>query len=604
MKYYFTKEEINIIKDKFNKNKDIFICGISPKNGHDKSFCVLKNGHPIVHSELERFDRIKCSWYDHIKLLNETCKEINSLDYFACNVQSRNNFNGDSSYEKLCQINKNAEDLILVSHHCAHAAHAFYSSNFDDALIITLDGMGEKNYDEEEYYTIYYGNNLDLELIHESPSKGNTLPKIDKDIGILSFGIIYRFITSKMKYSLGQEGSLMAMVAYGKPIYIDIMNKIVGSVNKQVYGFGNNLSQEELLFIEKIKYYSVEKDAFSEEMLEKDTFLYDVAASLQKIFEISLKNIINKGIELSKEKNIDVKNICFCGGSALNCLSMNKVLDWFPNINIYIPPVPYDAGLSLGSAQYLWHNIFNQPRIQWSGFFSPYLGYTYDTECINKSIDKFKEYITIEKLDNEYKTLTKLLEEQKLIALFGGGSESGRRALGNRSIVGDPRNPNMKNHINERVKHRKWFRPFAPSMLREEVKNWFTKDVDSPYMCIALRFKEGKQDLVPAVNHKDNTARLQTVSKESNEWYYNLINTWFKKTNVPILLNTSFNDTEPICETPDHALNCYLKTDIDYLYFYDAKLLIKRNNIKYIPEKLNSVQEKQWNNSKEPSWAW
>tara|TARA_B100000575_G_C23140054_1_gene663216 strand:- start:3709 stop:5547 length:1839 start_codon:yes stop_codon:yes gene_type:complete len=612
MRYYFYKNEIDEITLKLQKykdnkeNKDYYICGISPKGGHDKSFCILKNGIPIVHSELERFDRIKCSWYDHIKLLNDTCREIPLIDAFACNVQSIENFKDDSSYRQLISYNKKAEDLILFSHHCSHAAHAFYSSNFNEALIITLDGLGEKNYDELEFYTIYYGNDIDLTLLHASDSKSKRLPLIDSDIGILSFGIVYRFITSKMSFSLGQEGSLMAMVAYGKPIYVDIMKKMFGRINKQVYGFGDSLSKNELDFIEKIKQYSKIENAFSIEQLNKDSFLYDVAASLQFVFEESLKKLIEKGIKLNKNKNIDTKNICFCGGSALNCLSMNKILDWYPNINIYIPPVPYDAGLSLGSAQYLWHSILKQPRIKWDGFFSPYLGYIYNDDIINKSINKFEKYINVRKIDEdkEFDFLSELLNNQKLIALFGGGSESGRRALGNRSIIGDPRNNSMKEYINKNVKHRKWFRPFAPSMLREEVTNWFTNDIDSPYMCVALSFQEGKELLVPAVNHKDNTARLQTVTKESNQWYYNLISNWFKKSGVPIVLNTSFNDTEPICETPDHALNCYLKTNIDYLYFYDAKLLVERNNVEYKPEKLNNIQEKQWNNSKEPSWAW
>ena len=160
--------------------------------------------------------------------------------------------------------------------------------------------------------------------------------------------------------------------------------------------------------------------------------------------------------------------------------------------------------------------------------------------------------------------------------MFGGGSESGRRALGNRSILVDPRSQLMKDTINKRVKHRQSFRPFAPSILREEVTNWFTKDQSSPYMSFVLNFREDKKDLVPAVNHVNGTARLQTVTKNDNEWYYNFIKEWNDMTGVPILLNTSFNDREPICETPAHAIDCFLRTDIDYLYFYQLGVLVSK----------------------------
>ena len=169
-----------------------------------------------------------------------------------------------------------------------------------------------------------------------------------------------------------------------------------------------------------------------------------------------------------------------------------------------------------------------------------------------------------------------LTKDDNVISVFGGGSESGRRALGNRSILADPRSTNMKDIINDKVKHRQWFRPFAPSIMRDEVKNWFTHDVGSPYMSVALKFKDGMSKKVPAVVHNDDTARFQSVKEEDNKWYYNFIKKFKEKTGVPIVLNTSFNDREPIVETPEHAINCFLRTDIDYLYFRDAGILIKK----------------------------
>jgi len=169
-----------------------------------------------------------------------------------------------------------------------------------------------------------------------------------------------------------------------------------------------------------------------------------------------------------------------------------------------------------------------------------------------------------------------LICQQNIISVFGGGSESGRRALGNRSILCDPRSPDMKDIINEKVKHRQWFRPFAPSILREEVKNWFVRDIDSPYMSMVLHYKEEVKDKVPAVVHLDGSGRLQTVTKNDNKWYYNFIKKFKKETGVPILLNTSFNDREPIVETPEHAINCFMGTNIDYLYFYEYGILISK----------------------------
>jgi carbamoyltransferase len=162
------------------------------------------------------------------------------------------------------------------------------------------------------------------------------------------------------------------------------------------------------------------------------------------------------------------------------------------------------------------------------------------------------------------------------VSVFGKGSESGRRALGNRSILADPRSPDMKNMINEKVKHRQWYRPFAPSILREEVKNWFKDDVSSPYMSFVVKFKDEVLEKIPAVLHFDNTARLQTVTKDDNPWYHNFLQLWNEKTGVPILLNTSFNDREPICETPSHAIDCFLRTNIDFLFFRDYQLLVSK----------------------------
>ena len=263
------------------------------------------------------------------------------------------------------------------------------------------------------------------------------------------------------------------------------------------------------------------------------------------------------------------------GGVVLNSVMVGKMYDWFPNVEqIYICPVPYDGGLAIGAAQYVYHQILRNPRVEWNDNCTPNLGCDYNLEDVEKVLEENKDELEIESADDT--KVVKLLAEQSIISVFGGGSESGRRALGNRSILCDPRGPKMKDIINEKVKHRQWFRPFAPSILRDKVSDWFYRDVDSPYMTTVLDWKEEVKEKVPAVVHLNGTARLQTVTKNDNEWYYNFIENFYKETGVPIVLNTSFNDREPIVENPQHALGCFMRTNIDYLYFRDFGILVRK----------------------------
>ena len=269
-------------------------------------------------------------------------------------------------------------------------------------------------------------------------------------------------------------------------------------------------------------------------------------------------------------------NLCLSGGVVLNCVLTGKIKSWFPQIeNVFVPPVPYDAGLAIGCVQYFLKEHLNKELVIDELFDSPYLGRSYSEDDVYDALEKFIGKVsTIQCSDLE---AAKLLTRKKIISVYGGKSESGRRALGNRSILADPRHEDMKDLINEKVKHRQSFRPFAPSIIRESVSDWFVEDIDSPYMSFAIPFKEDKAKLVPAVVHLDGTGRLQTVTESSNSWYYNFIKTFSLLTDVPILLNTSFNDREPIVETPSDAIKTFLKTDIDFLYFRELNLLVKKD---------------------------
>ena len=264
----------------------------------------------------------------------------------------------------------------------------------------------------------------------------------------------------------------------------------------------------------------------------------------------------------------------------MNCVLVGKIRETFSSIeNVFIDPVPYDSGLCLGSARYVWHSVLGNPRVyNNSKNRTSYLGRKYlDKQGLLSYVDSI-DGIYYE--DSDDSKVIDMLDKQQIVSVFGGSSESGRRALGNRSILADPRSENMRGIINEKVKHRQWYRPFAPSILRENVSEWFEEDLDSPYMSFAIRFKSEKAKTVPAVVHVDGTGRLQTVTKEDNEWYYNFIKLWNDKSGVPILLNTSFNDRSPIVETPAHAVECFMGTNIDGLYFYDFNILVLKEKEK------------------------
>jgi len=539
---------------------------------HDASYSVLENGIPIVHNELERFNRRKNTVEDSIKFFLDNDENVEDIQYMTTHrTGGMVKFNYMDSFNECEEIvKKNGGELFILGHHQSHAANAFFTSNMKEALIVTIDGGGVDNENGELHSkskidkvgfgsittctTFWYGKDNKIEPIK----------MIEKSK--INLGLDWALCTSKI-FGLGtwrdprgdQAGTVMGMAALGNP-------------DKYISHFERKLTDG---LIENDGNGAVNLVYLNKEANKKEQNRFDISASLQKETETVIKTLLTPYIEKYKPKNL-----CLSGGVSLNCVFVGKMFDWFPGINIFVDPVPYDAGLSLGSSRYVWHQILDNPRIydtpqNWS----PYLGYEYQYDTIQEQLDIYKDKIKYEEVDDDY-VVDLLIRDDNVISVYGGGSESGRRALGNRSILADPRSPNMKDIINEKVKHRQWFRPFAPSVLRDYVKNWFIHDVDSPYMNVAMKFKKGMSKKVPAVVHFDDTARLQTVSKEDNEWYYNFIDNFRKKTGVPIILNTSFNDREPIVETPEHAINCFLRTDIDYLYFRDFGIIVNKRQTK------------------------
>jgi carbamoyltransferase len=305
---------------------------------------------------------------------------------------------------------------------------------------------------------------------------------------------------------------------------------------------------------------------------ESEQERFDMAASLQQATEELAFELVKESLDSDPSSD----SLCISGGVALNSVMIGKIQRSFQDriSNVYVPPIPYDGGLCLGASQFVFHQKLGNPRITWSDNFTPFLGEIYSDAV---SVVDNTPGVTKEECDDF--RLVDLLDQGKILAVFNGGSESGRRALGNRSILADPRDPTMKDKINQKVKHRQWFRPFAPSILRARVGEWFEEDVDSPYMTHVIFFKSEVRERVPAVVHFDGSARVQTVTELDNPWYHRLLSLWESKTGVPILLNSSANDTEPINENPKHMMDLLLRTEIDHVYFVQDKILVTRKEV-------------------------
>jgi len=553
-----------------------YVCSWWP--GHDASYCIMKDGETIIHAEIERLTRVKETMANTLEYVFDNHKDVvDSVDYWVTvstmearkgkygqygNAPSSRHCPGGVSDETFKSCIDKVESLaaakgkkvIFVPHHTSHAANAFFSSTFDDAIIFTIDGGGHEPTSENpaQYGSFFIYEGMDTKVLPV---------KMKDQQHKLNIGMFWDLCVSHIfglstGYPNGsQAGTVMAMASFAKA-------DKAKEYSKSLKNFLLNFEKEKENVRESIK-------AFKRiaEISEQDSF--DVAGGLQ----LATEEILFEEME-PYLKNSKSRNLCLSGGVALNTVAVGRMYDKFAAYidNIYVTPTPYDGGLTLGASQYVWHHILNNPRSK--KILSPYLGQVFSKETVLSDIaNKSSQIVSKECNDDD---VIKFLSNEKIIAVFGGGSESGRRALGCRSIIADPRSPNIKNIINEKVKHRAWFRPFAPSILRENVGEWFEKDIDSPYMDKIIQFKRGSELKVPGVVHVDGSGRLQTVTEGLNKWYYNFIKKWNEYSGVPMVLNTSFNDREPICETPEHAINCFLKTNIDYLYFYDYGIIVEK----------------------------
>ena len=467
-----------------------------------------------------------------------------------------NNFNDDKK-------------IYFSDHHLSHAASAFFPSPFEEAIILTADGVGEW---ATTTVAIGKGNNLEIKKEIHFPH---------------SLGLLYSAFTYYTGFKVNSgEYKLMGLAPYGDPIFEDkIKNNLIdvkedGSfhLDQSFFNYATGLTMTnkkfDILFGQKVR------DAKHEKLTQ---FHMDIAASIQKVTE----DIMIKLTKSLKEE-FNLPNLCLAGGVALNCVANGKILKEKIFDNIWVQPAAGDAGGSLGAALALWHIDQNNPRtVDYEDTMQgSYLGPEFSQKEIEEQLDKAGAKYEIFK-DEELldKTSTDLTKEEA-IGWFQGRMEFGPRALGGRSILGDPRSEKMQKNLNLKVKYRESFRPFAPSILKEDLSEWFDINVDSPYMLMVsninndkiIEMTEDQKNLfgieklnvkrseIPAVTHVDYSARIQTVHKETNEKYFRLIKKFKEKTNCPILINTSFNVRgEPIVNTPLDAFNCFMGTDLDKL---------------------------------------
>jgi carbamoyltransferase len=546
---------------------------------HDSAAALLKNGHVVAAVEEERFSRKKfdddfpkeaIEWC--LKEAKITPSDIHSIAFYDkpvlkferlldnyIAVAPRGLYSFLDTIPKWLhkrlwiknEIKKALKgfkgEIVFPEHHLSHAAYTFYTSPFEESAILTIDGVGE-------WSTTSFGY-----------AKNNSITLINDIRWPHSVGLFYSAFTYFLGFQVNEgEYKLMGLSSYGKPKYYDlILGNLIdvkkdGSIhlNMKYFAFTYDKVMTNDNFAKLFGILPRKKDEKPEQIH------YDIGASAQKVLEDVLLKMSNHIYEKFK-----MRNLCLGGGVALNGVANYRILKEGPFENVHIPPSPGDAGSAVGCAQYLYHVYHANPRVIKKDLAkviqeNVYVGPSYSDEEIRKFLDS--KNISYEKLDRDelLKKTAKLIADGKIVGWYQGKMEWGPRALGSRSILADPRKAEMKDILNEKIKHRESFRPFAPSILEEFVSEYFEIDRPSPYMLMVAPVK--KPELIPAVTHVDGTGRLQTVNKDASPLYYDLINAFYKITGIPVIINTSMNVMgEPIVNTPEEAYQMIVKTDMD-----------------------------------------
>ena len=520
--------------------KPIWIAAVN--TGHNSSVCLLRDGELVFHIEEERLSRIK---YDDLPLLaiSKIKEYTNALDYFIL-IDEKHKTSEDNFFIRLvCKlglVESFSSPKIIVGdstqHHLYHAAGAFYNSGFNDAVVLVADAGGGIHKDKdgnhigietESVYTIEYPSTINCVISHIGTYQTP-----------LRVGAMYSGLSIELGHGPLDCGKAMGLSTYGKP------DEAIPPVSEI---FEHNLNAYTHPTIKDFASYN------------KQNLCYAV----QKFTEQQMVNSITHALNITGKKNL-----VLTGGVALNCVANYEYLRCLPaDVKIYVDPPAYDGGLSIGAAKLYYNVLFPSNPVKQNSFcLGPIPTYDYTLP------------LTLTEQDASYDDIVDLLTQGNIVAMYQGRAESGPRALGNRSILFDPRIKNGKDVVNS-VKRREWYRPFAGAVMKEYVNDWFDMRglEESPSMMFAVNVLPRKQKKIPAITHVDGTCRVQTVTKEQNEHFYNLIEAFNKKTNVPILFNTSFNLAgDPLVEKIEEAFETILKSEIDFLYLPELNKLVRK----------------------------
>lgn len=575
----------------------MIILGLNAYHG-DAAACLIKDGEVVAACEEERFRRIKhCAGFPSSAIracLNQMGISIDDVDAIAISKNPKANLSKKLLYAvrrgiasaglikkrldmtarmvhvkeeltRTLQLPQVPQAKIYpIEHHLAHLASCFFPSPFEQAAVLSLDGFGD-------FVSAKWGY-----------GEGTALTLLGQVEFPHSVGILYTTLTQYLGFpNYGDEYKVMALASYGEPHYQSDFQEIIKTDSKN--GFQLNLDY----FVHHLNGVEMNwkdgsprvSNCFSQEFIERfgpsrlpeepiTSRHQDLAASLQQTFEEVYFYLLN---ELYKQTRL--KNLCVAGGCAFNSVANGKIRERTPYERVFIQPAAGDAGTALGAALYFCHVTLKKPRR--FQMHHVYLGPSFEPDTIEKTLEL--NHLPYRKLsdDDIASKAAQSLAEGKIVGWFQGRMEFGPRALGNRSLLADPRLNEMKDILNQRIKHRESFRPFAPSILAEELDRYFEGADPDPFMTQVYRIKKEKQRLISAVSHIDGTGRIQAVDRQNNPKYWKLIRKFKELTGVPVVLNTSFNENEPIVCTPEEAIHCFNKNKIDCLAIGD--FWIERN---------------------------
>jgi carbamoyltransferase len=560
------------------------VLAINP--GHNGSAALLIDGEIVYYAEEERVSRLKYDGNPFRAMLHALI--YNRIDELVIGGTSPDlaklPWTGEDAYTALVRkFNPNVKVTNLGNlHHLGHAAAAFYNSGFDSAAAVIVDGAGSVHqeaigntdtvtagFETETIYQCSYPH--EFNAVYKRYSDGsaiyydNGIQEFDNTVTITKS---YEAVSNYLGFGFIEAGKTMGLAPYGErdeniPAFF-----INGKGNKNLliprYPAGALIDEDHNPYLRR---FSDPKEWHQDFNLVRDVDK-NLAWHVQNEVEQQMYDLIQKALDITGETNVVIS-----GGFGLNCVANYKYLKKFPDVKFYIDPIAHDGGTAIGLARYAWFNYSKEVTPE--KLKSIYLGAPPDYSQLDLILNQVSN---LEITDTTVDQMTDLLIQGNIVTLFQGPAEGGPRALGNRSILLDPRIPDGKEIVN-RVKRREWFRPFAGSCLEEHADEWFDMAglESSPFMMYAVDVRADKKDQIPSVTHVDGTCRVQTVNQEQNKHYYDLIKAFHEKTGVPLLFNTSFNLAgDPLVESIVDAVVTLLNSDIDYLYLPEIGKLVKK----------------------------